>query len=251
MKFAKRAATDGFRLSRRVGCVVAIVLVAMSPPDTSVAGASPSSDPSGPAATCPDVEVVFARGTFEDPGVGTVGQAFTDALRDRLHGQTVEVYGVDYPASLNFEEVSIGVADAAHKIEGLSASCPSTRIVLGGYSQGAAVAAYTTTDTLPPNVPVPDGLTGPVPSIVSEHVAALALFGLPDAWIMGLVAQGAPPIVIGERYRSKMIELCAPGDPVCFPGGLDRGAHSAYVTNGMTKQAADFVADRVMARSMS
>ena len=33
---------------------------------------------------CPDVEVVFARGTFEPPGVGATGQAFVDALRARL-----------------------------------------------------------------------------------------------------------------------------------------------------------------------
>ncbi|HEV7853315.1 MAG TPA: cutinase family protein, partial [Mycobacterium sp.] len=30
--------------------------------------------------SCSDVEVVFARGTFEAPGVGATGQAFVDAL---------------------------------------------------------------------------------------------------------------------------------------------------------------------------
>ncbi len=37
--------------------------------------------PSAAADPCPDVDVVFARGTGEDPGVGRVGQAFIDALR--------------------------------------------------------------------------------------------------------------------------------------------------------------------------
>ena len=34
--------------------------------------------PSAAANPCPDVEVVFARGTTEPPGVGGVGQAFVD-----------------------------------------------------------------------------------------------------------------------------------------------------------------------------
>ncbi|MBV8788913.1 MAG: cutinase family protein, partial [Mycobacterium sp.] len=32
------------------------------------------------SAQCPDVQVVFARGTGESPGVGPTGQAFADAL---------------------------------------------------------------------------------------------------------------------------------------------------------------------------
>ncbi len=60
-----------------------------------------------PAATafaqpCPDVEVVFARGTYEPPGVGMVGQAFVDSLRSQAGGRPVGVYGVDYAASGDF-----------------------------------------------------------------------------------------------------------------------------------------------------
>src|SRR6201995_3396348 len=47
--------------------------------------------------SCPAVEVVFARGTNEAPGVGATGQSFIDALSARLPGRTVEAYGVDYP----------------------------------------------------------------------------------------------------------------------------------------------------------
>ena len=36
------------------------------------------------------------------------------------------------------------------------------------------------------------------------------------------------------------MQLCATGDPICFPGGLDRSAHSSYKNNGMADQAADF-----------
>src|ERR1700759_3805502 len=64
------------------------------------------------ADACSNVEVVFARGTNEAPGVGLTGQAFVDALSARLPGKTVDVYGVNYPASLNFGQAVDGVADA-------------------------------------------------------------------------------------------------------------------------------------------
>src|SRR6476619_7990950 len=84
--------------------------------------------------SCSDVEVIFARGMCEAPGVGATGQAFVDALNARLGGKTVDGYGVDYPASLDFQAAADGIADAAKKIESTVASCANTRIVLGGYS---------------------------------------------------------------------------------------------------------------------
>lgn len=196
-----------------------------------------------PEPACPDVEVVFARGTFEAPGVGAVGQAFVDALNARLGGQPVAAYGVNYPASLDFQAAANGVADASNRIQAIAASCPDTKIVLGGYSQGAAVAAYTTADAVPAGYNLPAGITGPMPPAVASHVAAVALFGTPDPWFLGLVDRGAPPIIIGNQYAAKTIQLCNPGDPVCSPGGLNRAAHSAYKTNGAADQAAAFVAN--------
>ena len=190
--------------------------------------------------SCSDVEVVFARGTFEAPGVGATGQAFVDALNARLGGKTVEVQGVDYPASLDFQAAGAGIVDAANKIEAIAASCANTQIVLGGYSQGAAVAGYTTTDTIPDGIVLPDGLAGTLPPAIAQHVAAVVLFGTPSDGVLNLVANNAPPITIGHLYAAKTIELCAPGDPICFPDGRDRAAHSAYKTNGMADQAADF-----------
>jgi cutinase len=202
-----------------------------------------------PSPSCPDVEVVFARGTFEAPGVGAVGQAFVDALNARLGGAPVAVYGVNYPASLDFPAASAGVADASNRIQSIAASCPDTKIVLGGYSQGAAVAGYTTADTVPAGFVLPAGITGPMPPAIASHVAAVALFGTPDPWFLGLVDRGAPPITIGNLYAAKTIQICNPGDPVCFPGGLDRSAHSAYKTNGTADQAAAFVANALSSGS--
>jgi cutinase len=97
--------------------------------------------------SCAAVEVVFARGTFEAPGVGATGQAFVDALTARLPGKAVDVYGVNYPASLNFGQAVDGITDASNRIQSIATQCPATKIVLGGYSQGAAVAGYTTSSS--------------------------------------------------------------------------------------------------------
>jgi cutinase len=197
--------------------------------------------------SCASVEVVFARGTNEAPGVGATGQAFVDALNARLPGKTVDVYGVSYPASLDFGRAADGIVDASNKIETIAASCPTTKIVLGGYSQGAAVAGYVTTDTVPAGFALPAGITGAMSPAIASHVAAVVLFGTPDTWFMNLVDHNAPPITIGQLYSAKTLQLCATGDPVCFPGGLDRAAHSSYKNNGMADQAADFAARQLSA----
>jgi cutinase len=199
---------------------------------------------------CANVEVLFARGTNEAPGVGATGQAFVDALNARMPGKSIAVYPINYPASLNFGQATEGIADASNKIQSIATSCPDTKIVLGGYSQGAAVAGYTTADSVPAGVDVPAGL-GPLAPAVAPHVASVVLFGTPDPWFMNLVASDAPPINIGGAYAPKTLQLCATGDPVCFPGGLDRSAHSSYKDNGMAIQAADYVASKLGAPAPS
>ena len=204
--------------------------------------AGPTASANAADDSCANVEVVFARGTHETPGVGATGQAFVDALNTRLPGRTVDVYAVSYPASLDFARAVDGIVDASDRIESIAASCPDTKIVLGGYSQGAAVAGYTTTSTVPAGLALPAGISGPMPPAVASHVAAVVLFGTPDSWFLNLVDHNAPAITIGQPYAAKTMQLCAMGDPVCFPGGVDRAAHSSYKDNGMAIQAADFVA---------
>ncbi len=195
--------------------------------------------------SCPDVEVIFARGTNEPPGVGATGEAFTDALTSRLPGTSVDVYPVDYPASLDFQRASDGIVDAANKVENVASTCPSTDIVLGGYSQGAAVVSYITADGIPDGYPLPPGIDGPLPPSTANHVATVALFGKPSSGFLNLVDRNAPPITIGHLYVNKTIDLCAPEDPVCASSGFSRAAHSAYRFNGMTDEAADFAASAV------
>ncbi|MET0703860.1 MAG: cutinase family protein [Mycobacterium sp.] len=241
------AATSSSRVLRGLAATAVSAAALFGPQAVGLANAAPAVTAAAADPSCPAVEVVFARGTFEAPGIGATGQAFVDALNARLGGNPVAVYGVNYPASLDFGAAADGIVDASNTIESIAASCPSTKIVLGGYSQGAAVAGYTTADAVPAGFNLPDGITGPMPAAIADHVAAVVLFGTPDDWFLHLVDGSAPPITIGNLYSAKTTQLCATGDPVCFPGGLDRSAHSSYKDNGMAQQAADFAANALAA----
>lgn len=218
----------------------------------SIASASavgvPSSVPNAQAAPCADVELIFARGTFEAPGVGPVGQSFADLLRAKLGGKTLDVYPVNYPASLDFPTAADGIIDASNKVRDTAANCPNTKMVLGGFSQGAAVMGYITEDTLPVGYPLPPGITGPMAPAVADHVAAVALFGKPSNGFLQTIARDAPPIEVGPLYAGKTLDLCVPADPVCSPTGSESAAHGSYVVNGMTDQAADYVVQKLAAQ---
>ena len=182
---------------------------------------------------CSDVEVVFARGTDEPAGLGREGQAFVDALRGDLRGKTVSTYAVAYPASYDFMQATTGATDASAHVQATAAACPGTKIVLGGYSQGAAVIDGITGD--PARL---FGLGQPMPAEVANHVAAVAVFGNP------LNRFGGPLTALSPLYGAKTIDLCNGADPVCSPGD-DRAAHSLYVDSGLISQGAAFAADRV------
>lgn len=208
-------------------------------------GAAPA--PSASAEPCPDVEVVFARGTGEPPGVGGIGGAFVDELRGQLGGRSLGVYPVNYQASGDFQNPNFpltvidGIRDAGAHIESMAANCPKTREVLGGYSQGAAVAGYVTSAVVPQGVPA-SAVPPPMPPDVANHVAAVTLFGTPSGQF--LEKYRAPAITIGPLYQPKTLELCAPGDPICSDGGSP-AAHTSYVVNGMTSQAAGYAASHL------
>ncbi|CAN1551827.1 Cutinase/acetylxylan esterase [Mycobacteriaceae bacterium] len=193
-----------------------------------IISALPSAPPAN-AVVCNDIEVVFARGTSELPGIGRVGEAFVSDLAARVGNRSVGVYGVNYPASYDFLTAADGANDASAHIQNVVNNCPGTRLVLGGYSQGAAVMDIIT------SVPFPAiGFTNPLPPNVPDRVAAVAVFGNPTARI-GL------PLTSSPVYGTRAIDLCNAGDPVCSNGN-DVPAHRSYGPDGLTSQAAAFVA---------
>ncbi|MCB0948883.1 MAG: cutinase family protein [Mycobacterium sp.] len=189
------------------------------------------------AQPCPDVEVVFARGTSEAPGVGRVGQAFANALAPQLGGRTVATYGVNYPASYDFLNTAAGATDATNRIAAMAQQCPGTRIVLGGYSQGAAVV-----DMLAGVPPLGNkvgniGSAPPLPGSLNSNVVAVAVFGNP-------ATKFGNPVSSAGSFAGKAIDLCADGDPICS-GGRNPFAHTNYESSPFINQAAGFAAGRI------
>ncbi len=192
--------------------------------------------PVASAANCPDAELIFARGRMESPGAGQIGNALVASLRSKT-GKNVALYAVKYPADT---QIDIGANDMSARVQYMASSCPDTRLVLGGYSLGAAV-----TDVV---LAVPFGFFGfknPLPPGLDQKVAAVALFGNGIAWV-------GPISNFNPIYKERTIELCHGDDPICNPTDPENWQDywadhlaPAYIKAGMVTQAADFVAPRI------
>ncbi|KWX66704.1 cutinase family protein [Mycobacterium sp. NAZ190054] len=219
------------QVRRVLGTVGAAVTISAAMLHSGAAAPAASADP------CPDIEVIFARGTGAEPGLGFVGDAFVGSLRNKVGDQTVGAYAVNYPAGFDFDKSApLGAADAAGRVQWMADNCPETKLVLGGMSQGAGVIDLITVDPRPLGRFTPT----PMPPHVADHVAAVAVFGNPLRDIRG----GGPLPAMSGVYGPKSIDLCSLDDPFCSRG-FNLPAHFAYVDNGMVEEAANFVAGRV------
>lgn len=167
----------------------------------------PTSVATSSAAPCPDVEVVFARGTFAPQGFGGIGDDFVNAVRAKVGNKSVGAYAVVYPASTNFPTAVDGIRDAANHIESMAVTCPDTKMILGGYSQGAAVMGFVTANAVPGGVD-PAEVPKPMPASVADHVAAVALLGTPDTKFMDMIGQ--PPVTVGPSMRASRFNCARP-----------------------------------------
>lgn len=218
----------GMRVKAMLGGAAAVMAVAASLLPTAVAT----------AADCPDAEVIFARGRFEPPGIGRIGQAFVDALRADTP-KSIGVYGVNYIADW---DVVPGANDMSRHMQYMATNCPNTRLVPGGYSLGAAVV-----DVVLGATESQFGFNSPLPPSVADHVAAVALFGNGTRSIFGPVSATNSPL-----YGAKTIDQCNVDDPICngidpntLVGNWSSHLQDAYIGSGLVDQAARFAADRL------
>lgn len=193
--------------------------------------------PVASADDCPDAEVVFARGTNEPPGLGRVGDAFVDALRQQAGGMDIGTYGVNYAASKLQLHGGDGANDVINHVKSMASSCPDTKIVLGGYSQGASVMDIVA------GVPI-GGINwgNSLPPEYQNNIAAVVTFGdIADR------AGGSLPTK-SALLGSKAIDFCNPVDPICHAGaGNEWTGHTEGYVPVYTTQAASFVASKLSA----
>jgi cutinase len=191
--------------------------------------------PTASADDCPDVEVTFARGTDEPPGLGRVGQALVDSLREQT-GMNIGAYAVNYKASLLQLHTDAGSKDAVSHIKSMADKCPDTPQVLGGYSQGASVVDIVTGDSVGGLL---RGTTLPAQS--ASIVAAVVTFGnVADRTNQPITTES---VLLGSRA----IDLCNPMDPICHAGpGNEWSGHTEGYVPVYTDQAASFIVAQLL-----
>lgn len=202
-----------------------------------VFGAIPLSAPVAPPAAaddCPAAEVLFARGTDEPAGMGRVGDAMMASLRMKTGGLNIRAYPVDYKATITQRHSGAGAKDAIKRIESTVDACPDTKIVLGGYSQGASV------------VNIVAGFDGvnwgdPLPAKYMNSVVAVATFGNVANRTGGATPTQSSPLA------AKSIDLCNPSDPICHDGeGNSWSGHTDGYIPVYTDQAATYIANALL-----
>jgi cutinase len=225
------------RQSVDVGLAAAVIAAVLMVTAAVLPSGAPGAAGSAAAANCPQVQVVFARGRYESPGTGVLGDAFINSLESKVSDKSIGTYAVKYPADT---EVDVGANDMSQHIQYMVNNCPDTRLVLGGYSLGAAV-----TDVVLAVPFTAFGFDDPLPEGTDQHIAAVALFGNGSQWV-------GPITNFNPIYNDRTIELCHGADPVCNPADPNTWKENwpqhlanAYIDAGMANQAADFVAGKL------
>ncbi|KAG7147011.1 Cutinase like protein [Verticillium longisporum] len=162
--------------------------------------------------TCPGVIFIYARGSTESGNLGTLGPSIATAL-EREYGSTgvwIQGVGGAYAATLGDNALPDGTSSAAiREMKGLfelaDSKCPSAKIIAGGYSQGAALAAASIRD---------------ISSTIRAKVAGTVLFG----YTKNLQNRGRIINYPAERTRV----FCNVGDLVCTGSLIVTAAHLTY-----------------------
>ncbi|KAJ2919919.1 hypothetical protein MD484_g442, partial [Candolleomyces efflorescens] len=198
-------------------CLVALALSAIF----AAAAPTPGAGELEARQSCPDVQVFFARGTGEIGTLGTViGPSFSTALNVQLVGKNVRFTGIDYPALVSGFLVggdAGGARTMANSVTSTANSCPNTKIVISGYSQGAQVTHLAARQ---------------LSSAIQDRIVAVVTFGDPNE-------RTALPGVLQSRRKT----FCNFGDLICTGQSIILPAHLTYGTDATA--AASFVRARV------
>jgi len=165
---------------------------------------------------CTEYTVIFARGTVEPGNVGIlVGPPFFKALKSLVGSSSVTIQGVNnYGASVDgFLEGGdpSGGTSMANEIQQAYNSCPNTRLVASGYSQGGQIV---------------HNAAKLLPAAVVQWISSAVIFGDPD--------DGAP---VGNVPASRTAIYCHPGDNICEHGDLILPAHLTYAKDASAAAA--------------
>lgn len=197
-----------------------------------------AAQPAQPA--CPDVHWIGAAGSGERIGAsaadGGMGRVVAKSYRDfagliQQSGRTITAEAVNYPAVAVPEDggildwagfmgsVDTGAAALGQQYQAFVAQCPTSQVVLAGYSQGAMVVhrnlhALDASPNLAAALLVADGdrlPQDPTLNIGSVNSVPGAGKGVAQDWPILAHAPAPLPVTMGART----ISVCNLGDAVC------------------------------------
>ncbi|KAH6954154.1 hypothetical protein HG530_015142 [Fusarium avenaceum] len=172
---------------------------------------------------CRPVTVVYARGTTQAGNVGdpaAVGPILFNNLASRIGLNNLAIQGVTYPANVAGFLAggdAAGSKTMADLIARAASQCPSTKIIISGYSQGAQLV---------------HNAAAMLSASVTNRVTAAVTFGDPK--------RSQP---FGTIPSSRTRVYCRTGDNICDGGIIITPAHSQYQQDAPA--AAEWIAARV------
>lgn len=236
--------------------LVSVAALAGATATTTSAGAYSST------ATCASVVQLVARGSNETAGTPS-GNVYSSGGLGRMSGiasavasgksTSVRTAGLNYPATIGWGgtaylgSLNTGRDRLAAEIRRLASLCPSSKLVLIGYSQGAHVIGDVMSNSNP------EGLT----STQRSKVAAVFLTGDPvrrpnEPHNRGTGAGGGVLIDRGagqmSSLGSRIQSYCYYGDNVCdAPRAASNGAtiHGSYGNSTLRSYAASFILSKL------
>ena len=203
------------------------------------------------ATTCAAVHIITARASTEAQGEG-----ITRALVDQIintSAQTITRDAVVYPATLNnYNSSSLQGINALKQLLTTEVqNCPTEKIVLLGYSQGAHVVL----DVLGGGQGGSLGTaTPPIASNISSHVTAVATFGDPrhvvnQAFDLGTATRNgrfprsSTQLQVLSGFAPRIAAWCDANDTFCA-SGFSTQVHLTYLNRYQTT-AANFVLGKI------
>ena len=188
------------------------------------------------SADCPDIEVVFARGTDDTGGLGAVGGAFVDALQRQGRRPLRRLLRRQLPRDLRLppgrrRRQRRQRPRAVH--DGRLPQHPAgARRLLAGRGRHGRHHRGTRAD----------------PGVRQPAASQRARLRRGGRRLRQPSAKFGDPLTIAPVWGPKSIDLCNGGDPICQTDGEAVTAHrSPNYTGGFVNQAADFVAGRSVA----
>ncbi|MBR5621409.1 cutinase family protein [Candidatus Saccharibacteria bacterium] len=250
------------------------------------------------AASCDDIKIIFARGSGQKLGESEY-QTFKSELTTQLTGSPELTYsfyelgtasqdGHQYPAiELDFlttisatisagsafkygESVSEGMAELTAYTSNLSTTCPETKFVLAGYSQGAQVVSISAPKISPekiiyaatfgdPKLYLPEGKGINPPACSGQNLSPYRAYAPNCKTYQGSLGAKNPYQESG--WDGKLGLYCNDKDLICGAGLnlSDAGdsnfleniktnamlAHTSYVSASIIKKAAEDTADKI------